>query len=42
MLNRVKLKTCVVLGSLDAKTVLAIKAAFVLKEAGNLTPTPPL
>lgn len=42
MLNNVKLNTCVVLGSLDANTVLAINAAFVLKEAGNFTPTPPL
>ena len=42
MLKRVKLKTCVVLGSLLASTVLAISAAFVLSDAGNLTPTPPL
>ena len=42
MLKRVKLKTCVVLGSLLASTVLAISAALVLRDAGNLTPTPPL
>ena len=36
MLNRVRLKTCVVDGSREARTVLAIKAAFVESEAGNL------
>lgn len=33
MENKVKLKTCSVLGSLLANTVEAIKAAFVLREA---------
>jgi hypothetical protein len=36
MLNNVKLNTCVVLGNLDASTVLAMSAAFVEREAGNL------
>jgi hypothetical protein len=36
MLNRVRLKTCVVDGNREARTVLAIKAAFVESEAGNL------
>ena len=36
MLKRVRLKTWVVDGSREARTVLAIKAAFVESEAGNL------
>ena len=36
MLNKVRLNTCVVEGSREARTVLAIKAAFVESEAGNL------
>lgn len=36
MLNRVRLKTCVVDGNREARTVLAINAAFVDSEAGNL------
>ena len=36
MLKRVRLNTCVVDGSREARTVLAIKAAFVESEAGNL------
>lgn len=36
MLNSVRLKTCVVDGSRDAKTVDAESAAFVDREAGNL------
>ena len=36
MLNRVRLKTWVVLGKREARTVEAIRAAFVLREAGNL------
>ena len=34
MENRVRLKTCPVLGNRLASTVLAIRAAFVLKLAG--------
>jgi hypothetical protein len=36
MLKRVRLKTWVVEGRREARTVLAIKAAFVESEAGNL------
>ena len=36
MLNRVREKTCAVVGKRDASTVLAISAAFVDSEAGNL------
>jgi hypothetical protein len=36
MLNRVRLNTWIVDGSREARTVLAIKAAFVESEAGNL------
>ena len=36
MLKRVREKTCVVVGSREARTVLAIRAAFVEREAGNL------
>jgi hypothetical protein len=36
MLNKVRLNTCVVDGKREASTVLAIKAAFVESEAGNL------
>lgn len=36
MLNRVRLKTWVVLGKREARTVEAMRAAFVLREAGNL------
>lgn len=36
MLNRVRLNTCVVDGKREARTVLAINAAFVESEAGNL------
>ena len=36
MLNRVRLKTWVVDGKREARTVLAIRAAFVESEAGNL------
>ena len=36
MLKRVRLKTWVVLGKREARTVEAMRAAFVLREAGNL------
>ena len=36
MLNRVRLNTWVVDGRREARTVLAIRAAFVESEAGNL------
>ena len=36
MLNRVRLKTWFVDGRREARTVLAIRAAFVDREAGNL------
>lgn len=36
MLNRVRLKTCVVLGRREARTVEDMSAALVDKEAGNL------
>ena len=36
MLKRVKLKTCVVLGRREARTVEDIRAALVDSEAGNL------
>lgn len=40
ILNSVRLNTCVVLGRRDASTVLAINAAFVEREAGNLASGP--